>query len=165
MDQSGACPASYFKGGELSIRRSFVQQVEKSYPRLMPHLSTCKSPQGMMGTLIKTYFARKLGVSPDRIVRRSKHYRFCFRFHLSHCLVQVTVSIMPCVAKKDEIARPQLSMEMDGTDGQRKRIQETDYVLTTRELAHFIQRQKVGEGQALWWISWLHLCACGICDS
>jgi iron only hydrogenase large subunit-like protein len=38
---------------------------------MMPHLSTCKSPQGMMGTLIKTYFAQKLGVNPDRIVRCS----------------------------------------------------------------------------------------------
>jgi NADH dehydrogenase/NADH:ubiquinone oxidoreductase subunit G len=47
----------------------WVNLVEKSYPELMPHLSTCKSPQGMMGTLVKTYFAQKLGVNPDRIVR------------------------------------------------------------------------------------------------
>lgn len=50
---------------------------------------------------------------------------------------------MPCVAKKDEIARPQLSMEVESSDGKKKRIQETDYVLTTRELGHLIQRHKV----------------------
>lgn len=57
--------------------------------------------------------------------------------------MKVTVSIMPCVAKKDEIARPQLSMEIEDSNGKKKRVQETDYVLTTRELAHFIQRRKV----------------------
>jgi iron only hydrogenase large subunit-like protein len=50
---------------------------------------------------------------------------------------------MPCVAKKDEIARPQLSMEIQDSKGEQKRVQDTDYVLTTRELGHFIQRHRV----------------------
>ncbi len=65
----------------------WINLAEKTYPQLLPQLSTCKSPQGMMGALIKTFFAEKIGVAPERIMH---------------------VSIMPCVAKKDEIARPQL---------------------------------------------------------
>lgn len=104
----------------------WINLVEKSYPGLMPHLSTCKSPQGMMGTLIKTFFAQKLGVSPENIVN---------------------VSIMPCVAKKDEIARPQLTTEVSNPDGSKKRILDTDFVLTTREIGHLIERERVCSGQ------------------
>ena len=50
---------------------------------------------------------------------------------------------MPCVAKKDEIARPQLSMEIEDSKGEKRRVQDTDYVLTTRELGHLIQRHRV----------------------
>lgn len=89
----------------------WINLVEKTYgERLLPHLSTCKSPQAMMGTLIKTIFAKQIGVSPDRIV---------------------TVGIMPCVAKKDEIERPQLRTETGA--------KETDYVLTTRELGSLLR--------------------------
>lgn len=114
------------EGGTLPMFTSccpgWINLVEKSYPRLLPHLSTCKSPQGMMGTLIKTFFAQKLGVSPENIVN---------------------VSIMPCVAKKDEIARPQLTTQVPNPDGSRKRIPDTDYVLTTREIGHLIERERV----------------------
>jgi len=120
----------------------WINLVEKSYPDMRHHLSTCKSPQAMMGTLIKTYFASKLGVSPERIT---------------------TVSIMPCVAKKDEIARPQLRLRLasdaeaaattvatttsdleapSSTDDERT-IPETDYVLTTRELGRLIERERI----------------------
>jgi len=114
------------EGGVLPMFTSccpgWINLVEKTYPRLMPHLSTCKSPQGMMGTLIKTFFAKKLGVEPEQIVN---------------------VSIMPCVAKKDEIARPQLTTEVFNPDGSPKRIPDTDYVLTTREIGHLIERERV----------------------
>jgi NADH-quinone oxidoreductase subunit G len=65
----------------------WVNLVEKSYPELMPHLSTCKSPQGMMGTLVKTYFAQKLGVNPDRIVRSSPATLYSFQCSSQSCRV------------------------------------------------------------------------------
>lgn len=95
----------------------WINLVEKVYPKLLPHLSTCKSPQGMLSALTKRRFAQKLGVSPERIT---------------------IVSIMPCVAKKDEIKRPQLYFDHDG-----KRLPETDFVLTTRELGRLIERQRL----------------------
>ena len=59
----------------------------------------------MMGALIKRLIAQRLNVAPDQIVN---------------------VSIMPCVAKKDEISRPQLSLEMTDENGNKKVIPETD---------------------------------------
>lgn len=70
-----------------------------------------------MGSLIKQVFSKKLGVSPDQIV---------------------TVGIMPCVAKKDEIERPQLK------DSNGKK--ETEYVLTTRELGRLLREFHVPFG-------------------
>lgn len=114
------------KGGPFPMFTSccpgWINLVEKTYPQLYPHLSTCKSPQGMLGALIKTYFAQKIGVEPDKIV---------------------FVSIMPCVAKKDEIARPQLTMKYTTKDGVEKILPETDYVLTTRELGHMIENERI----------------------
>ncbi len=75
-----------------------------------------------MGALIKRLIAQRLNVAPDQIVN---------------------VSIMPCVAKKDEIARPQLSLEMTDKDGNKKVIPETDYVLTTREIGRLIETERV----------------------
>ncbi len=83
----------------------WVNLVEKHYPEFIPNLSSCKSPQGMMGALVKHHWAAKAGVSPDDVF---------------------LVSAMPCTAKKDEAARPQL-------DG------DVDVVLTTRELARLIK--------------------------
>jgi len=87
--------------------------AEKLYPQLLPNLSTCKSPQGMQGAIIKTYWAQRLGKKPEDI--------FC-------------VSLMPCVAKKDEILREGLSR-----DGR----QDIDMILTTREAARFMKEQGV----------------------
>lgn len=70
-----------------------------------------------MGALIKTYFAKKINRAPEDIV---------------------VVSIMPCVAKKDERARPQLTMQIGS-----KKLPETDYVLTTREIGHLLQNENV----------------------
>jgi NADH-quinone oxidoreductase subunit G len=100
-------------GGKLPLLTSccpgWIKFVEYFYPDLIPNLSTCKSPQQMFGALSKTYFAEKAGISPAKIV---------------------SVSIMPCTAKKFEAQRPE--MRSSG-------YQDVDNVLTTRELAHMIR--------------------------
>lgn len=87
----------------------WVKFVEHNYPELLENLSTCKSPHEMEGALIKSYFAEKMNVKPENIV---------------------VVSIMPCVAKKFENQREELS---------RNEMQDVDIVLTTRELAQMIR--------------------------
>jgi NADH-quinone oxidoreductase subunit G len=89
---------------------AWVDYLEKYYPDLIPHFSTAKSPQAMLGVLAKTYYAEKTGIEPKNIFM---------------------VSIMPCTAKKYEIAR---SAEMRAS-GQ----QDIDVSLTTRELARMIK--------------------------
>ena len=91
----------------------WVKYCEYFYPELMHNLSTCKSPQSMLGAVVKSYYAQKKGINPEDIV---------------------SVSIMPCTAKKFEAARPE--MEVDGH-------QDTDFVLTTRELAVLLKYKKV----------------------
>lgn len=80
------------------------------YPEYLKHLSTCKSPQQMFGALAKTYYAKARNLEPDKIV---------------------SVSIMPCTAKKYEAFRPEMH-----DSGYR----DVDYVLTTRELAILIKQ-------------------------
>ncbi|SKA94496.1 NAD(P)-dependent iron-only hydrogenase catalytic subunit [Caloramator quimbayensis] len=87
----------------------WVKFVEHQYPDMTDNLSTCKSPHQMEGALIKSYFAQKMGIDAKNIV---------------------VVSIMPCVAKKFEENREELSC-----DG----LADVDYVLTTRELAQMIK--------------------------
>ena len=100
-------------GGKLPLITScspgWVNYVEKHHPELMDNLSTAKSPQGMFGAVVKTYYAQRVGIDPREIV---------------------SVSVMPCTAKKFEASRPEL-----GRDG----MQDVDYVLTTRELAKLIR--------------------------
>ncbi|MBK5242025.1 NADH-dependent [FeFe] hydrogenase, group A6 [Clostridium sp.] len=91
----------------------WVKFVEHNFPDLIPNLSTCKSPSEMEGALIKSYFAEKFGVEAKDIV---------------------VVSIMPCVAKKFEGAREELS-----NNG----MQDVDYVLSTRELAQMIKEANI----------------------
>lgn len=103
------------KGGEklplmTSCSPGWINFIETFYPELLSNLSTCKSPQQMFGALAKTYYAEKAGIDPADIV---------------------SVSIMPCVAKKFEAQRP----EMNDSG-----YQDVDYVLTTRELARLIKR-------------------------
>jgi len=93
-----------------SCSPGWVSFLEKFYPELIPHASTCKSPMGMMSTLIKTYFAEKQGIDPQKI-------------HV--------VAVMPCVAKKFEAERPEHRMS-NGTPY-------TDSVVTTRELIWMIK--------------------------
>ncbi|WP_457569985.1 NADH-dependent [FeFe] hydrogenase, group A6 [Desulfurobacterium sp.] len=97
-------------GGVLPMATSccpgWVNFVEKFYPEFIPNLSTCKSPQAMLGALVKSYMKEVEGIPEEKIVH---------------------VTIMPCTAKKYEASRP----ELDG---------DTDYVLTTRELARLLKR-------------------------
>jgi iron-only hydrogenase group A len=93
-----------------SCSPGWVNFMEKFYPELIPHASTCRSPMGMLSALAKTYYAEKKGLDPKKIFM---------------------VAVMPCVAKKYESRRPEHMME-DGTPL-------TDAVLTTRELIWMIR--------------------------
>ncbi len=93
-----------------SCSPGWINFMEKFYPALIPHASSCKSPMSMLSTLAKTYYARKEGIDPSKIFM---------------------VAVMPCVAKKYEIARPE---HMDPSD-----VPYTDAVLTTRELIWMIK--------------------------
>ena len=93
-----------------SCSPGWVKFIEHMYPDLLEHLSTCKSPQQMFGALAKTYYAEKKGIDPKDIV---------------------SVSIMPCTAKKFEANRPE--MKSSG-------YQDIDAGLTTRELATMIKQ-------------------------
>ena len=100
-------------GGVLPLITScspgWIKFVETFYHDMLPHVSSCKSPQQMFGVLAKTYFAQKYQLDPAKIV---------------------TVSIMPCTAKKFEARRPE--MQASG-------YQDVDHVLTTRELIAMIR--------------------------
>lgn len=102
-------------GGVLPMITScspgWIKFCEHYYPDLIPHLSTCKSPQQMTGSMIKTWFAEKNGIDPKKIV---------------------VVSVMPCVAKKFEVKRD--DMNAAGED-----IADVDIAITTRELARMIK--------------------------
>ena len=100
-------------GGVLPMITScspgWIKFCEHYYPDLLPNLSTCKSPQQMTGAIIKSYYAEKEGIDPKNIV---------------------SVSVMPCTAKKFEHKR-----DNEGRDG----IADVDIVITTRELADMIK--------------------------
>ena len=99
---------------------AWVKFVETFYPELMPHLSTAKSPIGMQGPTIKTYFAQQHQLDPKRIVN---------------------VALTPCTAKKYEITRP----EMNASAGYHadSDLRDMDYVITTRELAQWLQEAQI----------------------
>ena len=102
-------------GGKLPMITScspgWIKFCEHYYPDLLDNLSSCKSPQGMYGALMKTYYAEKNKIDPEKLF---------------------VVSIMPCTAKKFEIGRR--NMHAAGPD-----IQDVDVSLTTRELAQMIK--------------------------
>ena len=91
----------------------WVKFAEMNYPELLPHLSSCKSPHEMFGALLKTYYAEKEGLDPNKIY---------------------VVSVMPCIAKKFEGKREELSNEG---------MQDVDNVITTRELARMIKQANI----------------------
>lgn len=100
-------------GGKLPMMTScspgWVKYCEHYYPDLIPHLSSCKSPQQMFGAIAKTYYAEKMGIDPKDIV---------------------CVSVMPCTAKKFEILRD---------DQDAAGVPDVDISITTRELARLIK--------------------------
>jgi len=105
------------KGGPFPMFTSccpaWINLIEKRYPQYLENLSTCRSPQMMMGPICKTYWAEKMKIDPNKIF---------------------AVSMMPCVAKKDELSRPQ--MFRDGKP-------DVDCALTTREFARLLRKRGV----------------------
>ena len=106
-----------------SCSPGWIKFIEHFFPKSLPHLSTCKSPQQMFGAIAKTYYAEQAGIDPRDMV---------------------VVSVMPCTAKKYEAKRT----EMDGAfDYWKKKMKLTaedrffdvDYVLTTRELGRMFK--------------------------
>ena len=104
-------------GGVLPMITScspgWIKYIETYYPEAIPHLSSCKSPQNMTGALIKSHYAETNGIDPKDMV---------------------VVSVMPCVAKKYEVQRPELNV--DGN-------QDVDISITTRELARMIKEARL----------------------
>lgn len=100
-------------GGVLPMITScspgWITYCEKFFPEFIPNLSSCKSPHEMTGAMIKSYYAEKMGVDPEKIF---------------------VVSVMPCTAKKYEAQRPELV-----TNG----LRDVDAVLTVREYARMVK--------------------------
>jgi len=92
---------------------AWVKYVEFFRPEMMPNLTTVRSPQVIMGGLIKTYWAKEMKINPKDII---------------------VIGIMPCVAKKYEIERSQ--NKING-------MKAVDQVMTTRELAHLLRKKKI----------------------
>ncbi|MFV0411717.1 MAG: NADH-dependent [FeFe] hydrogenase, group A6 [Oscillospiraceae bacterium] len=103
-------------GGTLPLLTSccpgWSKYCEMYHPDMFDNISSCKSPQGMLGALIKTYWAEKNGIDPENIV---------------------VVSIMPCTAKKFELDRYDMSAAGEG-------MPDNDISITTRELSRMIER-------------------------
>ncbi|MBQ7849903.1 MAG: iron hydrogenase small subunit, partial [Clostridia bacterium] len=100
-------------GGALPMFTScspgWIKYCEHNFPELIPNLSSCKSPMQMEGAIIKSYWAEKAGVDPEKIV---------------------VVAVMPCTSKKFEASRPE--MALNG-------LRTVDISITTRELARMIK--------------------------
>lgn len=92
-----------------SCSPGWIKHIEHRFPEELDHLSSCKSPHTMMGAVVKSFYAEKIGKDPEDMF---------------------VVSVMPCTAKKYEIQRPE--MQVDGHP-------DVDAVLTTRELARMIK--------------------------
>ncbi|TZE81222.1 NADH-dependent [FeFe] hydrogenase, group A6 [Calorimonas adulescens] len=104
-------------GGPLPLITScspgWVKFCEEYYPEFIENLSSCKSPHMMLGAIIKTYYAQKVGIVPEKIF---------------------VVSVMPCTAKKYEIERPEMTFYG---------MKNVDAVITTRELARMIKEANI----------------------
>jgi NADH-quinone oxidoreductase subunit G len=108
----------------------WINLVEQSYPELIPHLSTCRSPMSMLSSVIRhhwwpkqTMILNQHGASNGYVGDRVDQSKL------------VVVAVMPCTAKKDEILREQFRMK----NGK----QETDAVLTVREFARLMELRAV----------------------
>ncbi|NLJ16309.1 MAG: 4Fe-4S dicluster domain-containing protein [Clostridiales bacterium] len=115
MEEANEFLERFQGGGTLPMITScspgWVRFCEAYFPNLIPNLSSCKSPQQMFGAVTKTYYAEKMGIDPENIV---------------------TVSVMPCTAKKFELCRDGQCAVPD--------IQDVDISITTRELARMIDK-------------------------
>ena len=113
MEESNELIERITNGGTLPMITScspgWIKFCEFNYPEQLDHLSTCKSPQQMFGATIKTWYAEKFGIDPAKIV---------------------SVSVMPCTAKKFEIGRD---------DQNAAGYPDLDITITTRELARMIK--------------------------
>ncbi len=113
MEEAAELVSRIDKGGTLPMITSccpgWVKFAEQFYPEMLPNLSSCKSPQQMMGSVIKSYWAEKCNLKPEDIY---------------------SVSVMPCTAKKFEAQREEMT---------HKGITDVDAVLTTRELGQLIR--------------------------
>ena len=113
MEESQELIERITNGGKLPMITScspgWIRYCEFYYPEQLDHLSSCKSPQQMFGATIKTWYAQKMGIDPAKIV---------------------SVSVMPCTAKKFEIGRD---------DQNAAGMADVDYSITTRELARMIK--------------------------
>ena len=98
---------------------SWVKYAEIFYPELLPRLSTCKSPITMQSTLIKTYFANVKGIKSEDIIN---------------------IVVAPCTAKKTEVRREEINRSFDSNNN---KLNDTDYLLTTRELAMVFKDESV----------------------
>ena len=96
-----------------SCSPGWVKYIEMNYPELLPHLSSCKSPHEMFGAILKTYYANREGLDPEKIY---------------------VISVMPCIAKKFERQRPEMMED---------NLYDVDNVITTRELARMIKQANI----------------------
>ena len=88
----------------------WIKFVEHYYPEFIPNLSTCKSPQAMFGAVLKSYYAEKFNIDPEKMF---------------------VVSVIPCTSKKFEATREELRSD--------EHFDDVDVALTTRELARMIK--------------------------
>lgn len=103
---------------------AWVKYLEIYYPELRDNLSTAKSPIGMQGPTVKTYFAKLNNIDPKKIVN---------------------VAVTPCTAKKFEIRRDE--MKVAGEYLGIPELRDMDYVITTRELAKWAKEEKIDFAQ------------------
>ena len=99
---------------------AWIKFAETFYPEILPNISTCKSPIGMQGAIIKTYFAKKMGINPNDIVN---------------------VALTPCVAKKFEIRREE--MNISSKINKVPNMRDMDFVITTVELSKWAKESKI----------------------
>ncbi|MEE8886558.1 MAG: [FeFe] hydrogenase, group A [Eubacteriales bacterium] len=99
---------------------AWVKFAETYYPELLPHLSSAKSPIGMQGPTIKTWFAKKKGIDPKKIVN---------------------VCLTPCTAKKFEIRREE--MNASASYWHEDSLRDMDYCITTRELISWAKEEGI----------------------
>ena len=96
---------------------AWIMFMEKNFPDLLDNLSTAKSPQQMFGPVAKNFFAKKIGVKREDMV---------------------VVSVMPCLAKKSEVARDEFKVNGDP---------DVNFSISTRELAHLIKQFNIDLSQ------------------